>query len=76
MSGGPPARALTDRLAILPLDGPCVLVNAVAPDSLSLRDDLDDALDTLGSPWSPNGPAGVEAHPRREAPSGTSAVLT
>jgi urease accessory protein len=54
--GPPPAQALTDRLAALALNGPGVLISALAPDTLSLRQDLDFVLAALGAPWAPSTP--------------------
>ncbi|WP_433343548.1 urease accessory protein UreD [Streptomyces sp. CA-253872] len=44
------ARLLPPGAAVLPLDGPAVLVSALAPDALRLRHLLDEAAGVLGPP--------------------------
>ncbi|WP_443058255.1 urease accessory protein UreD [Streptomyces sp. NBC_00820] len=48
------ARMLGERAALMPLAGPAVLVSAVAPDALSLRRTLDEALTWLSAQLSAN----------------------
>ncbi|PFG41020.1 urease accessory protein [Georgenia soli] len=51
--GPPPARPLGEDAAVLPLAGPAVLICAVSPDSLALRNALTAGLRSLGPPWAP-----------------------
>ncbi|EFK98461.1 predicted protein [Streptomyces sp. SPB78] len=44
------AHSLAPGVVLLPLDGPAVLVSALAPDALRLRRLLDEAAQALGRP--------------------------